>query len=217
MAPHPAHGSARRLTLLASVAFLSIALWLLAAGPTVACSCVQPQPMAAYGTGDNVVFSGTAGPRDARGVPVRVATWFSGRGPAPVVYLAASSFGDGSACGTGLPAAGTDWIWVAFLPEGGGDPVTGLCEPHGQLGTPEGDAMLADAVATYGGAPATGPPGAVSESPASSATAPPAGAPTSPAASSDPGLPILLGTIGLGLAVLLVAVVIARRRTAGGG
>ncbi len=204
MSAHPARRSARRVLLLASVASLLTALWLTAAGPTFACSCVQPQPMAAYGTADYAVFSGTTGPSDARGVPVRVAHWFSGRGPAPIVYLAASSFGDSAGCGTNLPTAGTDWIWVAYLPEGGGDPGTGLCNPHGQLGTPEGEAFLADAVSAFGGIAMSEPPGA-------SATESP-GAPTpAPETPADDGVAILLVTVGLGLGILLGAIAIASR------
>jgi hypothetical protein len=196
--------------LLASMAFLLTAHWLTAARPAFACSCVQPQPMAAYGTGDYAVFSGTTGPSDARGVPVRIARWFSGPGPAPVIYLAASSFGDSAACGTQLPRAGTDWIWVASI-QAGGDPLTGLCDPHGQIGTQEGDALFADAVTAYGGVAVPDPPPAATASSSASATDPP-GAPA-PATPSGDGVAILLGTIGLGLVVLLGAVVIARGRT----
>ncbi len=151
MVSAPIHGYARRLASLLSVSFLATALWLTAAGPTFACSCMGPQPMAFYATEDTAVFSGTTGPKDNRGVPVRVATWFSGRGAAPIVYLASSSFGDSAGCGTNVPPAGMDMIWVTYLPEDGGDPVSGLCSPHAQLGTPEGDAMLKDAMATFGG------------------------------------------------------------------
>lgn len=196
----PTDGFAWRLTILLSIAFLSMALWLTAAAPTLACSCVQPEPMAAYGTADNAIFAGTAGPSDARGVPVRVATWFYGRDAAPIVYLSAQSFGDSASCGTSAPPAGSAWIWVAFLPEGGGDPITGLCSPHGQLDTPEGDALLKDATATYGG---TAPPG-------STATDPPGAAP--PDIPAEAGVPILVGTVGLGLGLLVGVVLMARRR-----
>jgi len=205
MALSSARRSARRLALLVAVASLSTSLWLTAAGPTFACSCVEPQPMAAYQTADNAIFSGTTGPSDARGVPVRVAAWFWGKGSGPIVYLSASSFGNTSSCGTALPPAGTEWIWVTYLPEGGGDPGTGLCSPSGQLGTPEGDALLADATATFGG---VAPPGA-------GATDPPA-APQSPTVPTDAGGAILLATVGLGVVVLLGAVVFARRRPRAG-
>ena len=190
----------RRVGLLTTLPLLTTAVWLLAAGPTFACSCAMPGPMQEYATADNAIFSGTAGLKDARGVPVEVETWFAGSGAAPIVYLAASSFGDGSSCGTNAPTPGTRWIWVTWLGEGQGDPVTGLCSPHGQLGTPEGDAMLADAARTFGGTPfavATDPPE-------------PAPAPLVPEG-SEPA--IVVGTIGLGLAIFGGAVLLARRRS----
>ena len=196
------HGYARRLMSLLSLVFLSTALWLTSAGPTFACSCAQPEPMAAYATADYAIFAGTAGPSDARGVPVRVAQWFSGKGAAPLVYLSAQSFTGEASCGISLPPAGTNWIWVAFLSDGGSDPSTGLCNPHGQLGTPEGDALLAEATATYGGI----------ASPGAAATDPPNAAPGSPAVPAEAGGPIVLGTVGLALALLLGVVLFARRR-----
>jgi hypothetical protein len=205
MAAQPARRHARRLTLILLVASLSTALWLTIAGPTFACSCMEGQPMGAYATPEHAIFSGTTGPSDARGVPVRVARWFFGPGPAAVVYLGAASFGDGASCGTSVPPAGTEWIWVTYLPEGGGDPMAGLCTPHAQLGTVEGDAMLVDAALTYGGA---APPGA-------SATDPPETAPQAPIP-PEAGVPIVAATVGLGLAVLLGAVVLARRRPRAG-
>lgn len=215
MTARPARRSARRTSLLVLVALLSTGLWLTAAGPTFACSCVAPEPLAAYATKDYAIFSGTTGPSDARGVPVRVATWFSGSGPAAIVYLSARSFGDSAGCGTNLPAPGTAWIWVAWLPEDGGDLGTGLCNPHAQLGTPEGDAMLADAISTYGGVMTTEPPGAPTGSAEPASSAPPASG-KNPATAVDWGVPIVLGTVGLAVVVLLGAVLIARRRPGAG-
>ena len=204
MASTPVHPYARRLASLVSVAFLSSLLWLTAAAPTFACSCVQPEPIAAYATADNAIFSGTAGPSDARGVPVRVGQWFSGPGAAAIVYLSAASFGGESSCGTSAPPAGTEWIWVTFVGERG-ELMTGLCSPHGQLGTPEGDALLADATKTFGG---IAPPG--------TATDPPEAAPETPAGTPpvgpELGGAIVLGTVGLAGAVLLGVVLFARRR-----
>jgi hypothetical protein len=205
MAPTRAHRYTRRLASLVSIAFLSSLLWLTAAAPTFACSCVQPEPMAAYATPDNAVFSGTTGPSDARGVPVRVAQWFSGPGAAAIVYLSAASFGGESSCGTSAPAAGTEWIWVTFVGERG-DLMTGLCNPHGLLGTPEGDALLADATKTFGG---VSPPGVT-------ATDPPETPAETPPVPPELGGAIVLGTVGLAGAVLLGVVLFARRRTGTG-
>jgi hypothetical protein len=139
-------------------------------------------------------------------VPVRIETWFSGPNPAAVVYLSAQSFGDSAGCGTNAPPAGTKWIWVAYVSPGN-DPTTGLCSPHAQLGSPEGDKLLADAVATFQGAP---PPGA-SDPPEPSN--PPEAAPQPQPVAAELGIPIAIGTLALGLLVLTGAVVIARRRS----
>ena len=191
----------RRIGLVAALPILTTAVWLSAAGLTFACSCAAPGPMAEYDGAGNAVFSGTAGPLDGRGVPVRVATWYHGAGAAPLVYLAKAGFGDSASCGTTVPTAGTSWIWVTWLPEGGGDPQSGLCSPSAQLGTPEGDAMVADATATFGGAPPDGaeldPPGAV----------------TGPTVPADAAVPVLVATLAVGVALLVVVAALARRRT----
>jgi hypothetical protein len=190
----------RRAAIAAALPFLTVTLWLTAAGPAFACSCVMPGPMSEYASSDAAVFSGTAGPLDARGVPVRVSTWYHGDAAAPLVYLAKASFGQESSCGTKPPANGSSWIWVAYLSPEGGDYGTGLCSPSAQLGTPEGAAMVADAAATFGGAP---PPGAQ--------TGPPEAAPTPPL-SPDQAPLILAATIALGLVVLGVVAMLAVRR-----
>jgi hypothetical protein len=132
---------------------------------------------------------------------VRVETWFSGTGAAALVYLAKQSFGDGAACGITPPVAGTRSIWVTWIPEGGGDPTTGLCSPHADLGTPEGVAMVQEATALFGG---TAPPG--------TSTDPPEAAPTPPIVPADAAGPIVLLTVGLGIGLFLVVVLLARRR-----
>ncbi len=190
----------RPALLLTLVASMATGLWLAAAGPVAACSCAQPGPLATYASAEHAIFAGTAGPSDARGVPVRVETWFSGPGAAPIVYLAATSFGDGASCGATKPPVGTSWVWVAYLvPDS--DPVTGLCSPHAQLGTPEGAALLADAVTTFRGAP---PPGETETSAPESATP--------PIVPADAAVPILIGTVGIALAVFVGVVAVARRR-----
>jgi hypothetical protein len=190
----------RRIGLLTTLPVLTTALWLAAATPTVACSCAMLDTLAEYATPESAIFSGTAGRQDGRGVPVVVDTWFQGNGAAPLVYLAASSFGDGSSCGVSAPPPGTSWIWVTYLSAGGGDPATGLCSPSGQLGTPEGNALLAEATRTFRGtrlAEPTEPPQAV--------------APPLVPRGSEPV--IVVGTIGLGLSILAGAIFLARRRS----
>ena len=190
----------RRIGLLATLPVLTTAVWLLAAGPTVACSCAMPGSIKEYATADNAIFSGTAGPQDARGVPVQVDTWFTGTGAAPIVYLGASSFGDGASCGTSAPPPGTAWIWVTWIGEAGGDPIAGLCSPHAQVGTPEGNALLAEAEAAFGGTPFAG------------ATDPPEAAPAPPVPRGMEPV-IVAGTLGLGVAIFALAALFARRRS----
>ena len=116
--------------------------------PVGACSCVPFGSMKDYAKPENAVFTGTAGVRERRGVPVAVDRWMWGIGGAPVVWLASSSFGDSAACGTEPPQPGTAWIWVAWRPENG-DFATGLCSPSGNLATGEGRALLADALSVF--------------------------------------------------------------------
>ncbi|HET7702745.1 MAG TPA: hypothetical protein VFK35_05050 [Candidatus Limnocylindrales bacterium] len=175
----PAFRPVPRPILLALVALIGASGILLAsARPVAACSCAEFQTMKDFATADNAVFTGTAGVREQRGVPVTVDQWFWGRGAAPVVWLAAASFGDGSSCGTDPPPPGSAWIWVTWLPPDGGDPMTGLCSPSGELTTPEGRKMLAEATEVFSGLaqPATPTP----------TEAPPVAAPTTPVETAPP-------------------------------
>lgn len=171
------------------------------ARPVAACSCAPPQPMQTYATAENAIFTGTAGPRDGRGVPVSVDRWLWGAGAAPVVWLAKSSFGDGAACGTRPPPAGSTWIWVTWLPGNRGDFGTGLCSPAGDLSTPEGRAMLDEAMAVF---TAVEPPTPTAE-PTPDAVVVPAPTPT-PA--PDPAA-VARDSAGLTIAAALLAVTVA--------
>lgn len=133
--------------------FLAVGFLLATAIPAMACSCVGPQPMAAYaGDPAQVIFTGVVQPPDGRGVPVKVSRWFQGMDPAQVVWLDHASFGlDGvvSSCGTALPPAGAEWIFVAWKSEGSELSVN-LCTPHAAASDPAGQAMFKDAIATFG-------------------------------------------------------------------
>ena len=122
--------------------------------PVAACSCVGFTTWKEAVTPETAVFSGTAGQRQARGVPVRVERWFQGMGAAPNVWLTAGSFngnpGVSSSCGINAPLAGSTWLWVAY-PAENGDWGTGLCSPAGDLSTAEGAAMLKEALAAFAG------------------------------------------------------------------
>jgi hypothetical protein len=140
--------------------FASVTILLGSPRPVAACSCVAFENLKQYATPENAIFTGTAGQGAPRGVPVTVGRWLWGRAAAPVVWLAASSFGDGASCGSQPPPAGSSWLWVGWLPDNKGDIGTGLCSPAWDLSTDEGKATLAQAVKLFGGVP---PPQATPE------------------------------------------------------
>jgi hypothetical protein len=173
--------------------------------PVGACSCMAPQPMAAYaGDGSSVIFTGVVEPRDARGFPVTVTRWFQGGGVLESrIWLDPAGFGgDGASCGLEPLPAGGEWIFVAYRAEDQRDLGLNLCSPHASAGDPNGEAMLADAVRTFGGpvVPSADPP-------------PSTGAP----AASAPGLgevlvPVAIGLVAFAGVALGLVLVLGRRR-----
>jgi hypothetical protein len=148
---------ASRLVLVVVVAIAGLAV----PPATAACSCAMPGPMADYrGAPDTAVFTGFIDPRDGRGYPVTITRWFQGGGIIePRVWFTVESFsGDGASCGVAPLPIGTEWIFVAYRIEGMYG--TGLCSPHAAIASADGQAMLADAVRTFGGGGtvATDPP-----------------------------------------------------------
>lgn len=117
--------------------------------PAFACKCA-PTSIGALDPAQNQVYAGTAGTATSDGTPMTVARWYSGPGEAPTVELAASSFGDSASCGIEPLPVGSKWIMSAFVSGLEAVPATGQCQPHAQLGTPEGAAMLAEAEVAYG-------------------------------------------------------------------
>jgi hypothetical protein len=199
----------RRAVLLLTFAFLAAFCGLLiTARPVAACSCVTFGSIKDYAKSENAIFTGTAGAAKARGVPVQVDQWFWGKGAAPVVWLAASSFGDGASCGTTPPKPGTAWLWVAWLPGNRGDFGTGLCSPSGDLATPEGQAMLADALTVFQAIP---PPAATPEPTAESAAGPAATPDPAATARDATGLTIGAVLVAASLALFGVLALVARR------
>lgn len=212
--------------LIAVAAFIAMGLVGLIPGQAFACSCAGPQPMPAYAGDPRIlIFSGTIAPGDGPGVTVLVERWFQG-GVHPVVPLDPRGFGvQSSACQIGRPPAGSRWIFVASVATVGDPPFVGLCSPHALLDTPEGQAMLAEATATFGGSPPavsatpTGSIGPVSPSPVSPAgsTAPASAAP-SPVTNAPDVLasvaPLLAGAAAVGLVLLGTLAWRARRRSA---
>jgi hypothetical protein len=201
---------ARRALLLPLVGALAFAFATIfsTVRPAFACSCAMRETIAQQATPDNAIFTGTAGLAVARGVPVQVDRWMWGRGAAPQVWLAADSFGDGAACGTSVPPAGSRWLWVTWIGPGSVDFRTGLCSPAGDLATPEGQAMLADALAVFD---AVAPPEPVPE-PTANAVAPTADA---IAEARDRTAASILGALLVGAAAMFGGAVLLARRTRG--
>jgi hypothetical protein len=172
------------------VAYLALAL------PVAACDCMPLEPMSTYvGSPERVIFSGTIQTPEPNGTPVLVTRWFQGEGAAGIVHVLGEWGQGGASCETPLPPAGTEWIFVASRFEG--ELAVNLCTPHAAVGSDAGNAMLADAVATFGegGGARPGEP-----------AAPPQGA---GGAAADP-LPVTLvvgsvAIVGLIAGVLLVA------------
>jgi len=203
--------SARRAGLLFLVALAaSFGSVLTMAHPVVACSCVGFTSWKEAVTPETAVFSGTAGQRQARGVPVRVERWLRGKGAAPTVWLSAGSFngnpGVSSSCGVNAPPAGSSWVWVAY-PGENGDLATGLCSPAADLATGEGRSMLQEAVAAFGGEAPLAP----EPTPNATADAAPAQGPADLA--RDRMVVLILGGLLLGSLALFGGLVIVARRS----
>lgn len=149
------------------VAATAVALVMLVAPKSVvACSCVPTQPMAVYAAEpETTIFTGVTEPPDGRGYPVSVTRWFKGDVLAPRVWMAASNFdGNSASCGLDPLPVGGEWFFVAYRIPEDTELIVNLCAPHARLSDPTGRAMLADAMATFGGAqtprptlPPTGP------------------------------------------------------------
>ena len=182
-----------RSTLAATIGLAFVVL--MAPRAVVACSCPETPPMAVYaGEPETVIFTGITEPRDGRGYPVAVTRWFKGDGVAPTVWLAASGFdGNGASCGIEPLPLGEEWIFVAYSIPGAGELIVNLCAPHAKASEPEGQAMYADAIRTFGD------PGRLQP------TLPPTG-PGEPIAVEDglrQVLPAIGATVAAGLAMIL--------------
>lgn len=162
---------------------------------SMACSCMQPQPIATYAEDPaTVVMQGTVrniGP-DQQGT-FQVERWYQGEVPSgPIVPVRG---GNGADCGLFM-TAGQQLLVVAYRGEDG-ILQPSICAPSGDLSTPEGRALVAEAVAAFGPGIAPGEPG-----PPSSET--PGGI--------DLATVLIVGFVGLvGLVLVLGAVVLLRR------
>jgi hypothetical protein len=207
----PAIPSRRVSRLVASIvvaALLAFVPQLALPRPAVACSCIGPQPLEQYAKDGSVILAGRVVGRDAVGVQVAVDRWFAGDGAARAVWIT-GDFGNGASCGVGSePPVNTQWLWVAWRPDGEQGLRISICAPTGDLATPEGQALLAEAEATFGevgiifpgsGGPASAPPDPTGDDPAA------AGAETVVIAAA-----VLV--LGAGVVVLGGVVLLARRR-----
>ena len=202
--------SIRRVVLLVVVASVVAFGGLLGSVTRVAaCSCAMPATLKESATAEQAIFSGTAGAQERRGVPVQVDRWFWGQGAAPVVWLAESSFGDGASCGTSPPPPGSRWLWIAWRPGNDGDFGTGLCSPAHDLGTPEGQAVFAEAVVVFNGVAPPTP----SEDAAGGETVDPATTPDPAAAARDQAAITIIGGLLVGSLVMFGALVLIARRS----
>jgi hypothetical protein len=134
--------------------------WLLMPPRTVACSCAMPGPLADVANEPAaLVVAGTVGPRVADGFAFQVERWYFGASPSPVLTMVP---GDGASCGIPLQS-GERLIAVAYRDEQGlAHP--SICSHYGQVGTPEGQALMAEAERTFGPGPTMGePPSPVDE------------------------------------------------------
>jgi hypothetical protein len=166
--------------------------------PARACSCVMPMPTigeAATQPG-TVVLAGVIGPQQPDRTPVQVDTWFSGPGVQEIVWM---SFGSQMTTSCDpvvnvgerrlLVLSRQDEQLYSYNP----------CVQAGVIGTPEGDAALAEAQELFGGQPIATP------------------APTPPPQIGDtPGLDAarvyVIGAVGVGVLLLVGVLLFATLR-----
>lgn len=191
-----------------AVAFAALTIHSLALPERVlACSCAWPPPsLAEVAARDQVsVIVGTVGQSLPDRTAIGVETWFHGAFPADVVWLTG---GTNMASSCDLPlAVGQRWVLVLnggpAAPGAGGLYSAGSCDPHGELGTPQGNAVLADVIATFGSGESPDPP---------EAEPPP---PIDVSRWLGGGLVWVAAASGTGVLVLAAIVLAARRRRAG--
>lgn len=198
----------RRLaSLLIAIALLATVR--LSIPPSVAaCSCMGPQPMAAYAEDPQVaIFTGVTAEVTPEGQPAVVTRWFKGGGILePRVVFDGSVFDpsmQGGACGIQPLPVGVEHIFVVWRVDGQDTLAISSCAPYAPVAEDAGAAMLADALATYA---AVTPP---------SASDPPTTPQADPTSAADTFGPILivLGAVGLAGAMFGAVLVLGRRRS----
>jgi hypothetical protein len=169
-----------------------------------ACSCAQLGSLAEYLDADSSLILGTTGARVGNDVPFLVERWFAGPGAARVVSLVPGDqiMPDGTtswnSCGIDLPA-GRHLLLVVYR-EASGRFQPSICAPVGDVDQPEGQALLAEAQATFG-------TGTVPEDP------PTTEGPVDPTTTLTPEVLAAAGILAAATMILVGGVVlIARRR-----
>lgn len=130
---------------------------------TVACSCVDPAMILTMAADDpsSVVFTGETGPAVGSTVPVSVTGWYGGPAPTDIVMLDVQG-GDSASCGMNPPPAGNEYLFGAYESSPGQLGIN-ACSLVADLGTPEGQALQAQADAALG--PPSPPPEAAPSAP----------------------------------------------------
>jgi len=170
-------------------------------GRVFACSCISPpDSLAEFAARPDVaIVAGTVGRALPDRTPIAVESWFHGPSPTDVVWLIGGT-NMMTSCDIFM-SAGERRLLV--LQAGDGSLYsTNICLPGGVIGTPEGDALLADATAAFGSGVA--PPSAEPEAPAPIDIAPWLG-----------GLGWVAALVAVALALFGVLALVARRRPSG--
>lgn len=144
----------RRLTVLGIAILGASALFTQSAvvpARVVACSCVPPPSLAEIAaTEDVAIVVGTVGRALPDRTPLGVETWFHGASPSGIVWLNTGTQ-MGSSCDIFM-TAGERRFFVLY-PAGDATYSAISCSPNGLIGSPDGDALLEEAIATFGGEP----------------------------------------------------------------
>jgi hypothetical protein len=146
--------AAALLLALSAVALQSVAL------PTkaLACTCLAPKPLAQFvkESPSWTLVSGVIGPRDGQLLRVEVEAIFHGEQLDDVIWLS-GGFGDEAACDSRLLPGEHRFlaVYTSTWPFS-----TNICVPGALIDSPEGQALVAEAIAAFGEPqpPATPPP-----------------------------------------------------------
>lgn len=126
-----------------------------------ACSCAQPPSLkVAVDERGSAVFVGRAVARTGDTVSFAVERWYAGMGAAPIIQVMA---GQGGMCG--LDVQPGEHLVLTASRDDNGRFNPSICSPYALVGSPEANALLAEAEATFGpgqafvGDPDPGPAG----------------------------------------------------------